>query len=162
IAIQFYSLRLPVLVMSTVYLAVAGSIIGLFVTQTPLGFMTMMGAISLAGIVVRNGIVFIDFIEEARKAGAELTEAVISAGRARLRPILLTSSTAVAGLLPLAFGGDPLFEPLAMTIICGLVFSTILTLIVVPSWYVVLIRWKLNSEEKKRARRMALDTSIDQ
>ncbi|TGV18244.1 efflux RND transporter permease subunit, partial [Mesorhizobium sp. M00.F.Ca.ET.186.01.1.1] len=108
IAMQFYSLTIPVLVMSTVYLAVAGSLIGLFVTQTPLGFMTMMGVISLSGIVVRNGIVFIEFIEEARHAGVELKQAVISAGEARLRPILLTSFTAVAGLMPLAISGDVL------------------------------------------------------
>ncbi|MGE5415735.1 MAG: efflux RND transporter permease subunit [Acidobacteriota bacterium] len=160
IAIQFYSLSLPLLVMSTIYLAGSGSLIGLFVTRTPLGFMTMMGIISLSGIVVRNGIVFIDFIEKARKSGTELTEAVISAGRARLRPILLTSMTAIAGLLPLTFGGDPLFEPLAMTIISGLAFSTILTLVVVPSWYVVIARYKERRDEKKLARR-ALNAGIN-
>lgn len=147
IAIQFYSLSLPMLVMSTVYLAVAGSLIGLFVTQTPLGFMTMMGVISLSGIVVRNGIVLIDFIEKARAAGAGLKEAVIKAGEARLRPILLTSMTAVAGLTPLALSGNPLFTPLAVTIISGLLFSTMLTLIVVPSLYTVLATFK----EKRRA-----------
>ncbi|MGN7469200.1 efflux RND transporter permease subunit [Brevibacillus sp. SAFN-007a] len=153
IAMQFYSLTIPVLVMSTVYLAVAGSLIGLFVTQTPLGFMTMMGVISLAGIVVRNGIVFIEFIEEARHAGAELKQAVISAGEARLRPILLTSFTAVAGLMPLAISGDVLFQPLAVTIISGLLFSTLLTLIVVPSFYTVLIQRKLKKQAKQAATR---------
>ncbi|MDD3024066.1 MAG: efflux RND transporter permease subunit, partial [Syntrophomonadaceae bacterium] len=88
IAMQFYSLSLPLLVMSTVYLAVAGSLIGLFATRTPLGFVSMMGMIALAGIVVRNGIVFIEFIERSRQAGHELTEAVQLAGGARLRPIL--------------------------------------------------------------------------
>lgn len=153
IAMQFYSLTIPVLVMSTVYLAVSGSLIGLFVTQTPLGFMTMMGVISLAGIVVRNGIVFIEFIEEARHAGAELKQAVIQAGEARLRPILLTSLTAVAGLTPLAISGDVLFQPLAITIISGLLFSTLLTLIVVPSFYTVLMQRKLKRQAKKAAKR---------
>lgn len=153
IAMQFYSLSIPVLVMSTVYLAVAGSLIGLFVTQTPLGFMTMMGVISLSGIVVRNGIVFIEFIEEARHAGAELKQAVISAGEARLRPILLTSFTAVAGLMPLAISGDVLFKPLAVTIIFGLLFSTLLTLIVVPSFYTVLAQRKLKKQAEKAAKR---------
>ncbi|WDV95098.1 efflux RND transporter permease subunit [Brevibacillus parabrevis] len=153
IAMQFYSLTIPVLVMSTVYLAVAGSLIGLFVTQTPLGFMTMMGVISLSGIVVRNGIVFIEFIEEARHAGVELKQAVISAGEARLRPILLTSFTAVAGLMPLAISGDVLFKPLAVTIISGLLFSTLLTLIVVPSFYTVLTQRKLKKQAKKAAKR---------
>ncbi|NNV01212.1 efflux RND transporter permease subunit [Brevibacillus sp. MCWH] len=142
IAMQFYSLSIPVLVLSTVYLAFAGSLIGLFVTQTPLGFMTMMGVISLSGIVVRNGIVLIEFIEEARRDGVELKQAVIQAGEARLRPILLTSFTAVAGLMPLALSGDVLFQPLAVTIIFGLLFSTMLTLIVVPSFYTVLAEGK--------------------
>lgn len=153
IAMQFYSLSIPVLVMSTVYLAVAGSLIGLFVTQTPLGFMTMMGVISLSGIVVRNGIVFIEFIEEARHAGVELKQAVIQAGEARLRPILLTSMTAVAGLMPLAISGDVLFKPLAVTIISGLLFSTLLTLIVVPAFYTVLTQRKIKKLSKKAAKR---------
>lgn len=153
IAMQFYSLTIPVLVMSTVYLAVAGSLIGLFVTQTPLGFMTMMGVISLSGIVVRNGIVFIEFIEEARHSGVELKQAVIQAGEARLRPILLTSMTAVAGLMPLAISGDVLFKPLAVTIISGLLFSTLLTLIVVPAFYTVLTQRKIKKLAKKAAKR---------
>ena len=153
IAMQFYSLSLPVLVMSTVYLATAGSMIGLFVTRTPLGFMTMMGVISLAGIVVRNGIVFIEFIEEARHAGVELKEAVIQAGEARLRPILLTTCTAVAGLTPIAITGDVLFKPMAVTIIFGLSFSTTLTLIVVPSLYTVMAVRKAKRIAKKAAKR---------
>jgi len=153
IAMQFYSLSLPVLVMSTIYLAFAGSLIGLFITQTPLGFMTMMGVISLSGIVVRNGIVLIEFIEEARHEGVELKQAVIQAGEARLRPILLTSMTAVAGLLPLAFSGDVLFQPLAVTIIFGLIFSTVLTLVVVPSFYTILAQRKIKKQEKKAAKR---------
>ncbi|HWP97300.1 MAG TPA: efflux RND transporter permease subunit [Syntrophomonadaceae bacterium] len=152
IAIQFYSLSLPLLVMSTVYLAVAGSLIGLFSTRTPLGFVSMMGMIALAGIVVRNGIVFIEFIERSRKAGHDLEEAVQLAGGARLRPILLTSATAVAGLTPLAFAGEPLFTPLATTIISGLVFSTLLTLLVVPSLYTALAQWKLKRENRRMER----------
>jgi multidrug efflux pump subunit AcrB len=149
IAMQFYSLSLPILVMSTVYLSTAGSMIGLFLTQIPLGFMTMMGVISLSGIVVRNGIVLIEFIEDARHAGAELKQAVIQAGEARLRPILLTTFTAVAGLMPLVISGDVLFQPLAVTIIFGLLFSTMLTLIVVPAFYMVLAVRK----EKRKAKR---------
>ena len=149
IVIQFYSLSLPLLVMSTVYLATAGSLIGLFVTRTPLGFMSMMGVISLAGIVVRNGIVLIDFIEKARAGGMVLKEAILRGGEARLRPILLTSMTAVAGLSPLALSGNPLFAPLGITIISGLIFSTMLTLIIVPSLYMVLSEFK----EKRRGKK---------
>lgn len=142
IAMQFYSISIPFLVMSTVYLAVAGSMIGLFITRTPLGFMSMLGCISLAGIVVRNGIVLIDFIEKARRAGSELGQAVIQAGEARLRPILMTSLTAMAGLMPMALSGSSLFRPLAITIISGLLLSTMLTLIVVPSLYTALAAHK--------------------
>ncbi|MEW9671202.1 efflux RND transporter permease subunit [Ammoniphilus sp. 3BR4] len=152
IAMQFYSLSIPLLVMSTIYLAFAGSLIGLFVTQTPLGFMTMMGVISLAGIVVRNGIVLVEFIEEARREGVPLVEAVLHACEARFRPILLTSATAISGLTPLALIGDVLFRPLAITIIFGLAFSTLLTLIIVPSLYVVMSNRKLKKLQGKQAR----------
>ncbi|MEK3742569.1 efflux RND transporter permease subunit [Brevibacillus sp. FSL K6-0770] len=148
IVLQFNSLSIPTLVMSTVYLAIAGSMIGLFITDTPIGFMTVAGFISLAGIVVRNGIVLIEFIEEARHAGMGLRDAVIGAGKARLRPILLTTFAAVAGLAPMAISGSVLFKPLAITIISGLLFSMLLTLIVVPSLYTVVALQK----EKKRER----------
>jgi len=104
--------------------------------------MPMTGVISLSGIVVRNGIVLIDFIEKARAEGVELKEAVLRGGEARLRPILLTSMTAVAGLSPLALSGNPLFAPLGITIISGLIFSTMLTLIIVPSLYTALSEYK--------------------
>lgn len=152
IALQFYSLSIPLLVLSTVYLAFAGSMIGLFITQTPLGFMTMMGVISLSGIVVRNGIVLVEFIEEARHEGVPLREAVIRAGEARFRPILLTSATAISGLAPLAITGDVLFQPLAITIIFGLAFSTLLTLIIVPSMYVVMAERKMKKQQSKPQR----------
>lgn len=134
-AIQFYSLVTPLLVMSTVYLAISGAIIGLFVTQVGLGFMAMMGIVSLAGIVVRNSIVLIEFIEQRLQEGMPLKESVIEAGRARLRPIILTAFTAIAALLPIAFSGDVLFKPLAISIISGLLFSTVFTVVLVPAFY---------------------------
>ncbi|MDC0764832.1 efflux RND transporter permease subunit [Brevibacillus sp. AG] len=151
IVVQFNSLSIPALVMSTVYLAIAGSLIGLFITSTPIGFMTVAGFIALAGIVVRNGIVLIEFIEEARHEGVALHDAVIGAGKARLRPILLTTFAAVAGLSPMAIKGSVLFQPLAITIISGLLFSMLLTLIVVPSLYTVVAIQK----EKKRVKKEA-------
>lgn len=149
ITIQFNSMSTPILIMSTVYLAVSGSLIGLFLTQKPIGFMAILGVISLAGLVVRNGIVLIEFIEEARHAGTPLQDAVIAAGKARLRPILLTTFTAIGGLVPMATIGSPLFKPMAIAIIFGLLFSTILTLVIVPSIYLVLARGK--EKKKKRA-----------
>ncbi|RSL35162.1 efflux RND transporter permease subunit [Salibacterium salarium] len=137
IAIQFYSLIMPFLILSAVYLAVAGAVLGLFITQTGLGFMSMMGAVSLAGIVVRNGIVMIEFMEQRRKEGMVLEEAVRMVGQERFRPIILTSLTSIAGLLPIALGNNPLFQPLGIAIVSGLVFSTILTLVVIPALYVL-------------------------
>ncbi|QGG48382.1 efflux RND transporter permease subunit [Heliorestis convoluta] len=139
-ALQFYSLTLPLLILSTIFLAFAGSLLGLFITQTPLGFMTLMGAMSLSGIVVRNGIILVEFIESARREGMPLDQAVITACEARLRPILLTSFTAIAGLMPLVISGDVLFKPMAVAIISGLFFSTMLTLMLLPSFYILLDR----------------------
>ncbi len=136
IAFQFNSLMLPLLVLGTVYLAVSGAIIGLFVTQTPFSFMATMGIVSLAGIVVRNAVVLFEFIEQRRKQGFDQQTAVIEAGRARIRPILLTAFTALVALMPVALSHDPLFKPLAICIVSGVFFSTILTLFIVPALYV--------------------------
>ncbi|MCM3595970.1 efflux RND transporter permease subunit [Metabacillus idriensis] len=147
IAFQFNSLSLPLLVLGTVYLAVAGAVAGLFVTQTPFSFMATMGIVSLAGIVVRNSVVLFEFIEQRIKAGYDRTEAVMEAGRARIRPILLTAFTALVALLPVAFSNDPLFKPLAISIVSGVLFSTILTLLIVPALYIVVD--KLRAKRRK-------------
>ncbi|WP_411346545.1 efflux RND transporter permease subunit [Paenibacillus sp. WLX1005] len=153
IVIQFYSLSIPFIIMTTVYLAAAGAVLGLFITQTPIGFMAIMGIIALAGIVVRNGIVLIEFIEDARREGMELKEAVIQAASARFRPILLTSLTAIVGMIPIATIGELLFRPLGVVIIFGLIFSTILTLFVVPSLYMVVAQWKEKRHIRKAERK---------
>lgn len=137
IAFQFNSLSLPFLVLVAVYLAIAGAIVGLFITQTPISFLAVMGMVSLTGIVVRNAIVLIDFIEQALKKGMSLHDAVIESGRARIRPILLTALTTIVALISIAVSGDALFTPLAITIISGILFSTILTLMIVPTLYII-------------------------
>lgn len=142
ITLQFNSISIPAIILTTVYLAAAGGFLGMFITRTPIGFMSVIGITSLAGIVVRNGIVLIEFMEEARREGASLTEAVLKGTQARFRPILLTASAAILGLLPVALLSDILFRPMAITIISGVIFSTCLTLFVVPSLYMVVIRWK--------------------
>ncbi|AEI43102.1 efflux RND transporter permease subunit [Paenibacillus mucilaginosus] len=150
IAIQFYSLTTPILILSTVYLALGGALIGLFLTGAPIGFMALMGVVSLSGMVVRNGIVLIEFVEQAREEqGLDLNEAIIAAGKARLRPILLTAATAVSGLMPMAIAGGSLWRPMAVSIISGLIYSTILTLVVVPSLYRILAGWKLRRAEQR-------------
>ena len=140
IAFQFNSLSLPMLVLFTIYLAIAGAVVGLFITQTPFSFMASMGIVSLAGIVVRNAVVLFEFIEQGIRDGMAVTTAVYEAGRARIRPILLTALTAVVALLPVAFGQDPLFKPLAICIVSGILFSTVLTLVLVPAYYLILAK----------------------
>ncbi|MCD2137418.1 efflux RND transporter permease subunit [Salinicoccus halitifaciens] len=143
IAFEFNSLVLPLVIVFSIFLSISGGFIGLFVTQTPLSFMGVMGMVSLAGIVVRNAVVLVDFIEARRKDGSfVINEAIIESGRARMRPILLTTITTIIALLPVALGGDPLFEPLAITIIAGLAFSSVLSLIVTPSLYMIYYRIK--------------------
>ncbi|WP_078432952.1 efflux RND transporter permease subunit [Metabacillus halosaccharovorans] len=144
--VQFNSLRIPLLIMSTVYLAISGAVIGLFITQTGLGFMAMMGIVSLAGIVVRNATVFIEFMDQRLKEGADLIDAVIESGEARLRPVLLTAVTSIGALIPVALSGDVLFTPLAISIISGIFFSTIFTLLFVPAFYTVIKRKKVGEK----------------
>lgn len=155
ITLQFYSFSIPVIILATVYLAASGGIIGMFVTGTAIGFMSVIGITALAGIVVRNGIVLIEFIVDKRKEGVELREAVVEATEARFRPILLTAMAAILGLLPVAIIGDILFRPMAITIVSGVIFSTVLTLFVVPSLYIVIMEWQEGRAEKKLAKQAA-------
>lgn len=141
IAFQFKSFSLPFLVLIAVYLGISGAILGLFLTQTPLSFLGVMGIVSLTGIVVRNAVVLIDFVEVRRLSGDfDIKEAIIESGYARIKPILLTSITSIIALVPVALSGDPLFEPLAVTIIAGLAFSSLFTLVMIPSLYLVFYR----------------------
>ena len=138
---QFNSLRRPLIVLVTIPLGLIGVVIGLLVTRSYFGFMTMLGVISLAGIVINNAIVLLDRIriEETQNQRAP-AEAVLEAVQRRLRPILLTTATTVGGLLPLWLGGGLMFEPMAIAIIFGLAFATVLTLGVVPLLYSLLFR----------------------
>lgn len=138
IAFQFKSFSLPFLVLFAVYLGISGAILGLFITQTPLSFLGVMGIVSLTGIVVRNAVVLIDFVEARRLQGnMNVIEAIVESGYARIKPIILTSLTSIVALIPVAVSGDPLFEALAITIIAGLTFSSLFTLVMIPSLYLV-------------------------
>ena len=140
IAVQFNSLLMPLLITGTVFLAVTGAIIGLFVTGEPLSFLATLGIVSLSGIVVRNSVILVEFIEQNRETYGSTVEAVIEAGRARIRPIVLTSLTSIAALTPIIFTGDVLFKPLAISIVSGLLFSTVLTLLLVPTFYLIIAK----------------------
>lgn len=141
-AAQFESFLYPFLIMFTVPLALMGAVFGLFVTGTPLSVIAAIGGIMLAGIVVNNGIVLVDRINQLRRRrGADLQSAVRRAGAERLRPILMTTATTVLGLLPMALGlgeGAELRAPLAITVISGLLLATLLTLLVVPVMYTLM------------------------
>ncbi|MEM7294016.1 MAG: efflux RND transporter permease subunit, partial [Pseudomonadota bacterium] len=140
---QFNSLRKPFIILMTIPLAMIGVVIGLLVARSFFGFMTFLGVISLAGIVINNAIVLLERIKQEIDAGVlSPADAIVEAAQRRLRPILLTTATTVLGLLPLYFGGGEMWEPMAVTIIAGLLFSTILTLGVVPVIYAMLFRIK--------------------
>ncbi len=140
-AAQFESFLYPLIIMFTVPLALVGAIYGLVLTATPVSVIAVIGAIMLAGIVVNNGIVLVDRINQLRKSGEELYLAVRHAGAERFRPIVMTTATTVLGLLPMAIGlgeGAELRTPLAVTVISGLLVSTLLTLVVVPVVYTLI------------------------
>ncbi len=136
---QFNSIRRPLIILMTIPLALIGVVIGLLVFDLYFGFMTLLGVISLAGIVINNAIVLLDRINiEINDEGRTPARAVVEAAQRRLRPILLTTTTTIGGLLPLYLGGGAMWEPMAMTIMAGLLFATVLTLGVVPILYSVM------------------------
>ena len=138
---QFNSIRRPVIILTTIPLGLIGVIIGLLIARSVFGFMTLLGIVSLAGIVVNNAIVLLDRIRiEIQEHGLEPQRAIVEAAQRRLRPILLTTATTIGGLIPLWVSGGPMWEPMAIAIIFGLLFSTLLTLGVVPVMYAVLFR----------------------
>jgi len=148
---QFDSLRRPTIILLTIPLGMIGVILGLLITQQPFGFMALLGMIALSGIVINNAIVLIDRIKiEIEQNGLEPSRAVVEACQRRLRPILLTTATTVGGLVPLWLGGGPLFEPLAVAILFGLLFAATLTLGVVPILYSLFFRVDLRSFEYER------------
>jgi multidrug efflux pump subunit AcrB len=138
-ASQFQSLIDPLIIMFTVPLGIVGVFWALFLTRTTLSVTSFQGVIVMVGIVVSNGILLVDFTNRLRQKGVPLEEAVVKAGRTRLKPILMTSIATVLGLIPMAigFGGESTQAPLAIAVIGGLTVSTTLTLFFVPSLYVV-------------------------
>jgi CzcA family heavy metal efflux pump len=142
-AVQYESLRNPLVIMISVPFAVTGVALGLGLTGLPLSMPVWLGLIMLAGIVVNNAIVLVEYIEIERQRGLELSAAVIQAARLRLRPILMTTLSTVFGMLPLALGigeGSEMLQPLAVTIVSGLLFSTLVSLVLIPSMYRLLAR----------------------
>ncbi len=139
-ASQFENLLYPLIIMFTVPLAFSGSVFGLKIVGSPVGVTALIGMIMLAGIVVNNAIVLIDYINTLRKRGALLMDAVLEAATTRLRPILMTTLTTILGLLPMALGnqeGSEMTVALSAVVIGGLLLSTLLTLVVIPTVYLL-------------------------
>jgi multidrug efflux pump subunit AcrB len=139
--IQFNSVRKTIMVASTIPLGIIGVVIGLLIFQEPFGFMPFLGVISLAGIVINNAIVLIDRIQiEESEIKRPIQDAIIAACLQRFRPILLATFTTVLGLIPLYLSGGEMWEGMAVSIMVGLLFGTIITLLFIPSFYSILFK----------------------
>ncbi|MFH1282385.1 MAG: efflux RND transporter permease subunit [bacterium] len=152
-AAKFESLYQPFIILFTFPLALIGVVLALLVTFSSLNAISLMGIIILGGIVVNNGIVLIDYINHLRSQGIGVREAVINASVVRLRPILMTATTTILGLMPLALGigeGAELRSPMAITVIGGLLVSTVLTLGVIPTIYVIIEDFRSKYSLKNR------------
>lgn len=138
LASQFRSYVQPLVVMMTIPFAFIGVVLGLLVTGLPFSLNTMISVVALAGVVVNNAIILIDFINQEREKGVDRWHAIVNSGSARLRPIILTTATTAVGMLPLVFSTDPssqAWRPLAVSFTFGLLFATFLTLFVIPVIY---------------------------
>ncbi|MBI3218032.1 MAG: efflux RND transporter permease subunit [Bacteroidetes bacterium] len=138
LVLEFGNFKSTLIVLSVIPLGVIGAVTMLFLTGNPLSFVAVVGLIALAGIEVKNSILLVDFTHQLRERGVELNEAIEKAGEIRFVPIVLTSLTAIGGLIPLAIEGNPLYSPLALVIIGGLISSTLLSRLVTPVMYKLL------------------------
>ena len=142
-ASQFESMRMPFIIMFSIPFAFTGVVLAHIVTGTTMSVISMVGGVMLIGIVVKNAIVLVDYINLMRGRDYELTEAIIESGKSRLRPVLMTSMTTILGMLPLAMStgsGSEIWSPMGIAVIGGLIFSTIVTLILVPVIYHMMMR----------------------
>jgi len=141
----FNSLRLPLIIWLTVPLAVIGVTAGLLVAKQPFGFMALLGFMSLSGMLIKNAIVLVDEIEQQRRNGSPAFKAIVDSGMSRLRPVTMAALTTALGMLPLLM--DAFFVAMAVTIIAGLVAATVLTMVVLPVFYSVLLNVKYDKSQ---------------
>ena len=159
-ATQFESLLYPFIIMFTIPFAMSGVFIALWLTGTPLSIIALIGAIMLVGIVTKNGIVMVDYMNLLVERGSSISDAVINGGKSRLRPVLMTSLTTVLGMLPMALGigeGSETWQPMGVSVVGGLFMSTLITLFIVPSLYAM-----LEGSKERRARRKAEQDKHDE
>lgn len=140
LAVQFNTLWQPLVVMTSIPLGLIGVLLAFWIHGEPKSFLGLMGMVGLAGVVVNNAIVLVDFINEARRQGVGAMESIMEACRLRLRPVILTSATTVLGLISLAYGfwgSDPFLKPMALAFVWGISFATILTLVALPCFHAI-------------------------
>ncbi len=150
-ASQFESMKMPFIIMFSIPFAFTGVMLAHLITGTTMSVISMVGGVMLVGIVVKNAIVLVDYINLMRERGLALEEAIVVSGQSRLRPVLMTSLTTILGMLPLAMStgsGSEIWSPMGIAVIGGLIFSTIVTLIVVPVMYHIMLR---RSDQRKKA-----------
>jgi multidrug efflux pump len=158
LVLQFNSVTQPLLVYAAVPFGVIAGLVGLLIMRSSFGFMAFLGVASLAGLIISHVIVLFDFIDEMRKKGEPLRKAVVDAGLARLRPVIVTVLATVGGLIPLALHGGPLWEPMCYVQIAGMLLATLVTLVLVPVLYVIfvenlhLVRWETESVPQQDAK----------
>lgn len=163
-ASQFESFAMPFIIMFSIPFAFTGVILALFLTGTTLSVIAALGAVLLIGIVVKNGILLVDYINLLRDRGIELKEAIAQAGRSRLRPVLMTAVTTVLGMVPMAvFSGEgsELWQPMGISVIGGLIFSTIVTLVLIPVMYAVIARRGERDKKMKLRKKLTFLTQTN-
>ena len=163
-AAQFESLTYPFIIMFSLPFAFSGVFLALWLSGNTLNVMSLIGAIMLIGIVVKNGIVLIDYISLNRERGMGIREAVVTGGHSRLRPVIMTTLTTILGMVPMAIGtgqGSEMWRPMGTAVIGGLTVSTILTLILIPVLYCVFASVGVKRKRKKHHERLLQDVKIN-
>ena len=164
-ASQFESFTYPGIIMTSIMFAFSGVVLILWITGTNLNVMSMIGGIMLIGIVVKNGIVLIDYITLNRERGMSITKSVLHAGKSRMRPVLMTSLTTSRGMVPMAVGtgeGAEMWRPMGVAVIGGLTFSTILTLLFVPTLYTIFAFNGVRRQRRKLQQALEMSNSKNQ
>lgn len=158
-ASQFESLTYPFIIMFSIPFAISGVVLALGISGSTLNMMSFVGLIMLIGIVVKNGIVMVDYINLNRERGMGVIRAVVSGGKSRLRPVIMTTLTTILGMLPLALSnsqGSEMWKPMAITVIGGLTVSTLLTLVIVPTLYTLFAASGIKRQHRKNKKLAAL------
>ncbi|WIF96022.1 efflux RND transporter permease subunit [Caminicella sporogenes] len=151
LVVQFNSFVQPIVILVTIPLSLIGSILGLYIFNQPLSLTGFLGIIALIGLVVKNGILLIEYINDARKVGYEIDEACVDAVDKRFNAIILSAATTIMGLVPLALSGSDLFAPMAVSLMTGLLVSTFLTMVVIPVIYSLIENFILKFKNRRKA-----------